>query len=613
MSTLPEALRPWAVQLSLFPEDLALSLGAHVARLAAALGPLRARTELEGGELHGYDGLSRRGSPERLLMSEWLMALEAPDEFVRRAAFGEQSFLRPAYRQPQGGRRTVALLDTGPDQFGPPRIAHLSLLVVLARRAEAAGAGFAWGVLQSPVQNGPFTTVDPATIGQWLKAGSAAPPTDAQLAAWREALQLGRAPEDVWLVGGARLSRLPGTEGLSRVAVEEVLAPGVRRLEVEVRPASRASRQVVLDLPPVPQCVRLLRDPFTTAVTTPVLDTRAGNVSAMRFSADGLRLLLAYTDGGVAAQAIPQSPRATAPKPKRFHPSRDESVVAVGWRHVGGLLTVTLRGRALYVHGALKNTSTGGATGFPLPERDESFRLPRGDEPPLLALTQMHQGRNVETVYVLDGAGVLYRLTQREQGASVIPVARRVFALAERRGALYFVSRAPGGSQAMSLLQLECWMPANALMLELGLLGDGMAYFGHGRESGLNEAGPLLVRHQPGGWRVMQHLARLEKQPQEVLRTELSLPIGMQVVGMCIHPAAATPALVVLAKDERTFSLVTGNGVTEPLVVAPAPVVSASVSHALPVLAWRTKSGEVGVWSFPYKALVFRSTSGGTP
>ncbi|HYO71181.1 MAG TPA: hypothetical protein VEU33_34385, partial [Archangium sp.] len=214
MSGLPEALRPWAAQLSLFPEDLALSLGAHVARLAAALGPMRARNEMEGGEPQGYDGLTRRGSPERLLMSEWLMALEAPDEFVRRAAFGEQAFLRPAFRQPQGGRRTVALLDAGPDQLGSPRIAHMALLVALARRAESSGAAFAWGVLQSPPRKQPFSTVDAAAIGQWLKAGTAAPPLPAQLTAWREALELGRAPEDVWLVGSARLARLPGAEGL---------------------------------------------------------------------------------------------------------------------------------------------------------------------------------------------------------------------------------------------------------------------------------------------------------------------------------------------------------------------------------------------------------------
>ena len=185
MSALPEALRPWAASLSLFPTDLALSVGAHVARLSAALGPLRALSTEEGGEPQGYDGLSRRGSPERLLMSEWLMALEAPDEFIRRAAFGEQAFLRPAFRQPRGGRRTVVLLDAGPEQLGAPRIAHLALLVVLARRAESAGAGFVWGSLQAPPSPVPFSRVDAASVETWLKSRTHAPASAAQLAAWR--------------------------------------------------------------------------------------------------------------------------------------------------------------------------------------------------------------------------------------------------------------------------------------------------------------------------------------------------------------------------------------------------------------------------------------------
>ena len=123
MSALPPALRPWASQLSLFPLDLALHLGPYVARLSAALGSLRPRGETDGGEPQGYDGITRRGTFDRLLVSEWLWALEAPDELVRRAAFGELSFLKPAFHQPRGARRTVALLDAGPDQLGAPRIA----------------------------------------------------------------------------------------------------------------------------------------------------------------------------------------------------------------------------------------------------------------------------------------------------------------------------------------------------------------------------------------------------------------------------------------------------------------------------------------------------------
>ena len=386
MSALPPPLRPWASQLSLFPEELALSLGAHVARLSAALGPLRPRSETEGGELHGYDGLSRRGSPERLLTSEWLLALEAPDEFIRRAAFGEQAFLRPAFRQRQGGRRTVALLDAGPDQLGSPRIAHLALLVVLARRAEAAGALFQWAVLQSPPESGPASSVDPASLTRWLKASSVVPPTGPCLTAWREALKLGTAPEDVWLVGSSRLGRLPEASGLCRIEVEEDAAPGGRRLEVQVRPVHRPARRVALELPAPNVCVRLLRDPFHTATATPVVDTQGG-VQSLRFSADGYRLLMHHANGTFIAQAAPQSPSATTPRARRFHPPADEVLVAGGWRRTGGLLAVTTKDRTLWVHGSLKGARPGRPTPFRLPEH-ASLHLPPPGEPLLLATTQ---------------------------------------------------------------------------------------------------------------------------------------------------------------------------------------------------------------------------------
>ncbi len=606
MSALPEALRPWATELSLFPEDLALSVGAHVARLAAAIGPMRARTETEGGELHGYDGLTRRGSPERLLMSEWLMAMEAPDEFVRRAAFGEQAFLRPAFRQPQGGRRAVVLLDAGPDQLGAPRIAHLALLVVLARRAASAGAGFAWGVLQSSPQKGPFTTVDPAAIGQWLKAASAEPPTDARLADWREALQLGRGPDDVWLVGGSRLSRLPGVEGLSRVAVEEVVAPGARQLAVEVRPASRPPRQVVLELPPAPQCVRLLRDPFSTAVAAPVLDTSPSIVRGIRFSGDGLRLLLVYGNGGVAAQALPQSPNATVPRPKRFLPPRGESVVALGWRRNGGLLTVTRRERSLRVHGVVQGVSNSRGVSFALPE-DGSFRMPRAGEPPLLAVSLMRQGG--ETPLVLDAAGVLQRLSWDEPHSRVIPTWRGVTALAERRGALVLVGTfsTEEGSRKLSIW---CHSPVESQAnwsQHLAMEGDGEVYFGQGKDSHEASGLPLALRQQPGRWWATWN-ARGE------VGTELSPPMGMRVVGLCSwFVASGWPGLglVVLGQDERSFHLVAGRGTSELLTRAPSRVVTACVSNSLPLFAWLTDTGEVGVWSFQHRALVFRSTPGG--
>ncbi len=597
MSALPEALRPWAGPLSLFPEDLALCLGGHVARLAAVLGPMRARSEAQGGEPQGYDGLTRRGSPERLLMSEWVMALEAPEEFLRRAAFGEQSFLRPAFRQPQGGQRTVVLLDAGPDQFGPPRIAHLALLVVLARRAESAGAGFVWGVLQSPPPREPTPSVNPSAVGQWLKACSPWAVKAEHLAAWREALDWGRAHEDVWLVGSPRLARLPGAESLSRVAVDEVLVPGVRRLSVEVRPASRPPREVRLELPPESECVRLLRDPFLAIASSPVV--AAAPAQSLRFSADGLRLLLSFSDGGVAAQVLPNSPRDTVPRPKRFQPPRDESVVALGWRRTGGLLVLTRATDGLRVHGTLRGRPAGHVLKLPQRFLAERPYLPSAGEPPLLLVSRVSDG--VEIPLLVDAQRQLLPLIDDPSGpAPYAPLLQSVSALAEFRGHFFFVGALPGENTVES--RIFGWLDGKTWPLPEGLFTLVLAHVGLDKDANPNHGRPpLATSNVPSPWLLWGNAAE---------PTEPTLGPGARVVGLYRWPVYSEPELVVLDPDERTFRRVHAAGHSEVLVTSPARVVSSVVSTALPHLAWLTDKGEVCAWSFHHRAFIFRSIPG---
>lgn len=132
---LPRSLAPWAPYLDLFPRDIGLALGPVVRRIALAVEPLAAHALSGSGDPDGFDGLSNRGSYDRLLASEWLLSEELPDEFLRRAAEGEHVFLKIGRREPVRSRLSVVLFDVGPNQLGSPRIAHLAALIVMARRA----------------------------------------------------------------------------------------------------------------------------------------------------------------------------------------------------------------------------------------------------------------------------------------------------------------------------------------------------------------------------------------------------------------------------------------------------------------------------------------------
>jgi len=593
VSSLPPPLRPWALQLAIFPEDLALSLGPYVARLAAAIGALRPRGETEGGEPQGYDGLNRRGPYERLLLTEWLYALESPDEFIRRAAFGEHAFLKPAFKQPQGSRRTVALLDVGPDQLGAPRIAHLALLVVLQRRAEAAGAQFAWCVLQDSPERVPFSAVTPSAVQSWLSARSAAPVTDAHVARWREVLELGNAPEDAWLVGGARLGRLPEAKGLSRVEVEEVVAPSVRRLTVAVRRVARAPSSVELELPSADDCVRLLRDPFTSRATTPVRLSAGTRIQSFFFSVDGTRLILIRADGSVAAQPIPHSPRATVPKPRRFQPPAGQRLVAVGWRRNGGLLVLTRDDKVLWIHGGVKG-SLGGSRPRGIPYLGYEGLLPDApapNHPPGLATSIVESDR--ERVLVHDSEGRLFIVSQ--QGPSLL--SNRVSALAEVRRKPAFVMTPSEGS-SMDGVWLGLLEDHHQRHLPLGP-GDGPAYFGYAQSLGHAEAGLLAMRHRTNIWQVLLENGNVQ----------LNEPLGSRVVGVAVGARdGQQPGLLLLAPDRRSFNLLISNDAySVPVARASEDVVQAAASHGLPVLAWLTVKGELVVWSIHQGHTLYRA------
>ncbi|AFE03456.1 hypothetical protein COCOR_00391 [Corallococcus coralloides DSM 2259] len=601
-TALPPALRPWAAQLSLFPEDLARHLGPHVARLSAAVGTLRPRGEAEGGEPQGYDGLSRRGAFDRLLVSEWLWALEAPEELVRRAAFGELSFLKPAFRQPQGARRTVVLLDVGPDQLGLPRIAHLALLVVLSRRAEAVGAAFTWGALQTEPAHATHTGLGGTSLLAWLEARSTVPASSRHLAAWREALDLSRAPEDVWLVGSSRLGRLEGSEGMSRVEVSEPMEPGAHRLTVDVRPAARVPRSVVLELPPPEDCLRLLRNPFRSEQAASGVQSRKGgqHIVGFSFSADGKRVLLFSANGAVEAMAVPHSPRATVPKPRRVQVPPGQRVVAAGWRSSGGLLVLARQGDIYVMHGQLRVPEGFRPGRYHYHVADDSLRP--DPAPGALPLTLLSWGerREYERVWLKDGKDRLFSLPRPSSRTEVIEVEEGVSAMAEVKARPVCVLRPPGvGGVVISRLR---GMSAGQPYLTPLNARHGEAYFGHSPSGAHPDAGLLAVRDNDSDWKLFLDTGV----------SVVTVPERYRVVGVVHPPAPSPPGLLALASDQRTFSFLSDQPPRQ-LAVANNRVVQAAASHGRPVFGWLTRAGEFVLWDLSEQTVLYRSVPEATP
>jgi hypothetical protein len=313
---LPPPLMPWAALLEIFPTDLARALGPLVQRLDVAIGPLRARHRAGQGEPDGYNGLERRGLYERLLISEWLLAEELPDEFARRAATGEHAFLKSARREPAQARSCVALLDAGPSQLGAPRLAHLAALIVLARRAQLAGARFEWGILQDEAQT-LFDEISPHNIELWLQARTTKILDNENLIQWRDHVSAASQGDDFWMIGGRDLESYKAAQGTSLLLVEDPLDCEARTLQVQVKMAQRTAQNIILELPAGAACARLLREPFGMAQREWRKVSQACAAQSNLFFADSSRLLARGAEGVVLYQ-IPKTPSGGMPRPKRY-------------------------------------------------------------------------------------------------------------------------------------------------------------------------------------------------------------------------------------------------------------------------------------------------------
>ncbi|WP_330214565.1 hypothetical protein [Pseudomonas sp. AM8] len=260
---LPDALQPWRQWLEWFaPEHLPV-FADLLGRLNPLLGPLRGRQQGGVPEPDGLGDLQRRGPYERLLSSEWLLAEEVPDEFLRRAVGGEHMFLAPQYRAREANRLMVVLFDAGPLQLGAARLVHIALLMLLARRAEEAGAELRWGLLQGPPVLHELDS--PAQIKRLLNARTYEGVSDSHWYAWRDWMAAQDRPVgECWMVG----QRLPVADARHcshRVQVKRSLDG--RSLSFELQAGQ--TRRVLLPMPQAQHAVQLLKGQFDHEVKAP--------------------------------------------------------------------------------------------------------------------------------------------------------------------------------------------------------------------------------------------------------------------------------------------------------------------------------------------------------
>ncbi|MCP4149948.1 MAG: hypothetical protein GY757_19535 [bacterium] len=253
---LPAPLLHWQKELSFFREDLAEDMFKLLRPLDLAIGPLKFSQEDNEGEPDGFQGITNKGDFSRLLPTEWLLADVFPQEFLRKAASGEQLFLRQSFQKPHGSGLSMALLDSGPAQLGNPRILQLAVLIVLARRALLQGYDFTWGSLQ---QDTLVENFDKEAAKTFLACRTFTELDTGHVKSWQKCLEHTNTTVDLWIIGARETATLfPSTQNIT---ICDTLQPGSKEIDVTVTQKARKNR-LKLQLPHDETCTWLLRDPF---------------------------------------------------------------------------------------------------------------------------------------------------------------------------------------------------------------------------------------------------------------------------------------------------------------------------------------------------------------
>jgi hypothetical protein len=586
---LPRHLASWATQLALFPEDIALSIGPMVSRIAALVGGWR-NDYAPHGTPDGHAGIDTRGRYDRLLATEWALLEELPDEFLRRAVSGEHLFLQRAYQDLTAARQSIVLFDAGPDQLGAPRLAHLAILIVLAQRAAAHDASLQWGTFQDRDKR-LADGVTKSSVRDLLHARCEQPVVADDVRAWMACDQL-RSASELWFVGGECITLAAREHQASALSVSELLDPGASsRIRVTAAsPLQADARDAVLDVPPGPAAVRILRDPFDTHVAGRQTTSHAiAPNSNILFSPDGRKLYVRGVGGEAIAVQIPNSSRATVGRPWAFAAPAGHAILAVGQsRSKRRVVVLTQQENELTVHVLSKRGGLANqvwrctAVNYQLPQPTDGMPLrPLGFFDPGLCFID-HSGNLVE----LDG-GKFWLRDEAACGASRAAQDAFVYVRSGQWVPQVMLARA-NRSREIEISQLEVPLrPMDSARYYFGAYGLAkLAACGEGDS-------PCLVF-------------------RDKEQTEIQVPRTHTIIGM-IERGPNRPEPFVIAIDAaRTRIDAFGRTGQETLLTTTTAISFAAASDAEPVIGFITRAGELGVYSCRAGAMVLQIAGGRT-
>ena len=553
---LPDEISSWVSLLQAFPKDLRVPLE-QMGNILSKIVRLPPKHETSGlFNPNGIDGIHSQVNYERLLTSEWALLHDYPDEFIRRAAFGEHQFYKLAHQERTKDEVVYVLFDCGPEQLGRPRVVQLALLILFLRYAEALNAKLHWGVLQDNTEQW-YEGVTPALVEQWLKLTSADLLDKTLLQKRLDTLSKEVSNKNIWCITPERLDEF--TQLVQVVIKGET--QDQRKMTVKVGPLNRQQAQH-LQLPADQLCNQIMSDPFKKIIPAKNLAKpwHLNFNSAFLIVLNKSRYLKSY--------------RADTRKPR----------VQLAISEQATLLGVFVNKRHTAVLSAVGDEYI--LQGFPTTFKRRSYKKSHRVEVNN-DLPQMIVIKKSTSVLLLDHKHNLRCL--RFSGSQCISetIAQSVYALGNDGNYFYYITF----NRAEKSLILH-WSSTDSYVLTFAKTKTlstqvqahpSEIFIDHNHWSQKN-SGAVAFKNSETQWYIST--------PEQDELLLISVPIDQQVIGIeRSHSVTNKPVLVSMSKyDSQTFSFI-GEDFQEVFYTLPEPCCNAELNPQKPLLHYQTHQG----------------------
>lgn len=343
---LPASMQPWMEWLDQLDPELAVQLGKLILQIEPLFPAPRALPITSNDAFDGFNGIINRGHYERLLSSEWMLAEDLPEEFMRRAVENEHMFLAPLLIEPRNDGTCCVIFDTGAHQLGAVRVFHVAMWLVLVRRAAQRGTVLRWAIAQQPAQVSEDCSIE--GLKQLLGSRSLAEIDDTMQQQWYDYLAdpQHQVAEQWWIGAPNDLCPIAPEISANRISIESCPLSEQTSIQLDAKSLQRKQQ---IQTPGGKLFSRLLKGQFQV-LQQPMQDAKqpapperlVSTHQSLFLSACGQYVAVLLLDRSVPVWRIPAERQKRAKQMSRNQRPENELVAGVfNSKTFGGLTTLT--------------------------------------------------------------------------------------------------------------------------------------------------------------------------------------------------------------------------------------------------------------------------------